>query len=98
MRIDLKFQRLSFLVITITLFLFTRSSNIIAQTSERQVYEAEAGMNNGLLLLDDSTASAGKFLRMKDFGNVTWNISADTSTCMNSHSGIELLVMIKKSI
>jgi hypothetical protein len=54
--------------------------NILAQISHKQFYKAETANNKGLLLLKDSTASSGKFLRMKDTGSITWNVLTDTST------------------
>jgi beta-lactamase superfamily II metal-dependent hydrolase len=52
----------------------------LAQKSGIKLYEAENADNTGLVLLDDSTASSGKFLRMKDTGIVSWHVLADTTS------------------
>jgi hypothetical protein len=61
---------------------FLSQSNVytLAQTSDKHIYEAEAAKYKGLLLLEDSTASSGKYLRMKDTGRIVWNVLTDTST------------------
>jgi competence protein ComEC len=68
-----------FIILFTDCFLSQRSVHQSTQAPESQIYEAERAQNNGLVLLDDSTASSGKFLRMRDSGSISWKVLSDTS-------------------
>ncbi len=55
------------------------SSNFLKQ----QLYEAEIASFNNLIIVTDSSASAGAYLKMGNEGSVVWNIEVDSSAWYN---------------
>ncbi|MFH1194818.1 MAG: CBM35 domain-containing protein [bacterium] len=74
----IKYVRIFF--VTVLFFLSRGSFDTPAQSFNRQIFEAENAVNNGLLLIYDSTASSGKFLSMEKSGSIIWKICTDSSS------------------